>query len=74
MTRIEKKYLMQVCDAKDIICNACRFHHKDACDKCPIVNIIDNELNRLSKRKNKAYKEINAIFEADEISRHAKEE
>lgn len=73
MTKIEKRYLANVCDAKDIVCNACRHHHGDMCSKCPIVNLIDNELRRLQTGDVNAVKELVDIFEADAIAKSIKE-
>ena len=65
MTKANKKYLANMCNAKDIVCTACRKHKENACNKCPIVNIMDDELRRLQGNETKAVKEMLNVFESD---------
>lgn len=51
MTRKQRRKLAKVCNAKDLVCKTCVSQKSNVCKKCPIVNLVDNELHRINKTK-----------------------
>lgn len=51
LNKFDKKYMAKLCDAKGIVCQACRYHNKNACETCIISNLLDKELERLQAEK-----------------------
>ena len=47
LNKYEKKYIANLCNAKSNVCQACRRHNENACESCPISNLLDKELERM---------------------------
>ena len=65
MTRKQKRKLAKVCNAKDLVCKTCVGQRNNTCYKCPIKNLIDNELHRINDTHND---EVMSIADEFEIS------
>lgn len=51
MNRKERRNMKKICNAKDLVCKTCVTQLTDNCDKCPIANLVDNELRRMNGAK-----------------------
>lgn len=63
MTRKQRRKLTKVCSAKDLVCKTCVSQKSNVCKKCPIVNLIDNELHRINDTHNSDYISVADEFE-----------
>ena len=58
MNRKERKKMRKICNAKDLVCKTCITQLADNCRKCPIANLVDNELRRMNGTKTDDFAEI----------------
>ena len=58
MTRKERRNMKKICNAKDLVCKTCVGQQANNCRKCPIANLVDNELRRMNGAKADDFAEI----------------
>lgn len=63
MTRKQRRKLTKVCSAKDLVCKTCVGQKNNVCNRCPIQNLIDNELHRINNTHSGDYVSIADEFE-----------
>ena len=65
MTKQDKKWMAELCEAKNTVCSVCRRHTNNICDQCSINHLLDNELERLQTGKLNAFDEyVDDILDA----------
>ena len=58
MKRKERRKLVKICNAKDLVCKTCVSHNKNACVVCPITNLIDDEMHVINGTQKDEFAEV----------------